>query len=55
MRMHKIDQLLVLSDGGQVLGTITESDIARARFELISSTERYEWTLAQTPSDMSVK
>lgn len=55
MHKYKINRLPVLSDEGQILGTITASDIARARIELASPTERRESTLVQTASGMLVK
>jgi len=55
MHKHKIDQMPVVSADGQIIGTVCESDIARAMIEMVPQTEQREFTLAQIPSGMSIK
>jgi predicted transcriptional regulator len=55
MHKHKIHQVPVVSADGQIIGTVCESDIARAMIEMAPQTEQREFTLAQLPQGMSVK
>ncbi len=55
MRQHKIHQLPVVSADGQLVGTITESDIARAMSEMALGSAPRELMFGQIPPGLSVK
>lgn len=55
MRKHKINQMPVVSADGQIIGTVSESDIARAMIEMVPQTEQREFTLAQISPGMLIK
>jgi predicted transcriptional regulator len=55
MHKHKINQVPVVSANGQIIGTVSESDIARAMIAMVPQTEQHGFILAQIPSGMSIK
>jgi CBS domain-containing protein len=55
MRKHKINQVPVVSAEGKIVGTVTESDIARVMIEMVPRTMQREFMPAQIPSGLALK